>query len=298
MKINAKGLVLGSGLIAVSLIAGCTASTTTAGSVYQAPAAGKSGKSVTIGYVNWAEDVAVTTLWKQLLENHGYQVTAKSLDAGPLFVGLSQGGLDFFFDTWLPYTHKAYVDKYSSDLTDLGVWYQGDAKIGLVVPNYVTIDSIDQLNQSADKFQKQIVGIDAGAGEMATAKKAVDDYQLKLQLVSGSEAAMLTTLKRSIAGQQWVVVTGWSPHWMFANYPLKYLTDPKGTFGKSEQIHTEANGKWASSNPQAVNWLKNFKLTSDQLGKLEDDVNSAASPDEGVQKWIHDNRTLTDSWFN
>lgn len=35
---------------------------------------------------------------------------------------------------------------------------------GIVVPSYVPIDSIAQLNQYKDKFDKKIIGIEPGAG--------------------------------------------------------------------------------------------------------------------------------------
>ena len=41
-----------------------------------------------------------------------------------------------------------------------------DAKLGLVVPSYVTIDSITELNDHKDKFGSRIVGIEPGAGLM------------------------------------------------------------------------------------------------------------------------------------
>jgi len=290
------GPTLTSAALAGMVLSGCGTSPTTS------PNKGTSGgqtadKNVTIGYVNWAEDVAVTSLWKELLEKKGYSVTMESMDAGPLFVGLAHGGIDIFMDTWLPYTHKTYIDRYGSQLQSLGQWYQGEAKIGLVVPKYTSIDSITQLNQHASDFQNNIVGIDPGAGEMTIAKKAVTDYGLKLNLVSGSEATMLSALTRAEAQKKPIVVTLWSPHWAFSKWDLKYLTDPKGDFGKSEHIQTEANMNWAKTHSQPISWLKNFKLNPKQLGSLELDLNSSSDKTAGVKKWIKDNQNTVNSWF-
>ncbi|WP_051343941.1 glycine betaine ABC transporter substrate-binding protein [Alicyclobacillus herbarius] len=256
------------------------------------------GKTIKIGYVTWAEDVAATMLWKQLLENKGYTVQTTQLDAGPLFAGLAQGGEDVFFDAWLPNTHKSYMQRYGSSLTNLGQWYQGPVKIGLVVPSYVKdVNSIADLNTHASEFNNQIVGIDAGAGEMQTVQnKVIPDYHLKLHLTSGSEASMLTALQRAISQKQPIVVTLWSPHWAFSKWHLKYLQDPKTAMGKSEHIQTEANKQWAASNPKVAGWLKNFKLTPNQLGELEQDINKDGNT-KGVQEWISANQSLVNSWF-
>ena len=47
---------------------------------------------------------------------------------------------------------------------------------GLVIPDYVTINSIEELNAEKERFSGQIVGIDAGAGIMKATDQAIKDY--------------------------------------------------------------------------------------------------------------------------
>ena len=51
---------------------------------------------------------------------------------------------------------------------------------------------------------------------------------------------MVAFLKKSIDANEWIVVTGWTPHWMFSRYPLKFLEDPKEEFGDSEHAYPSA----------------------------------------------------------
>lgn len=277
-------------LLSISLI-GCGAANNTG------QQGGAGDKTVNIGLVNWAEAVAVSNLWKVILEDQGYTVKLTTLEVAPLFVGLSQGSLDVFMDAWLPITHKSYWDKYSNKLEDYGIWYDGEAKIGLVVPEYVEIDSIDELNDVSDKFKGKLTGIDPGAGIMGAAQSAIEEYGLKYELVQSSEAAMVAALDKAYRNKEWVAVTGWSPHWKFAQYDLKYLEDPKGSFGEAEYIHTVANKDFSERHPEVKEMLQKFKMDDDQIGTLESYINEGMDPVDAAKKWISENQDLVDSWI-
>jgi ABC-type proline/glycine betaine transport system substrate-binding protein len=49
------------------------------------------------------------------------------------------------FTAWLPVTHGEYMKQVGDKVEDLGPNYEG-ARIGLVVPAYVDINSIEELN--------------------------------------------------------------------------------------------------------------------------------------------------------
>ena len=64
---------------------------------------------------------------------------------------------------------------------------------------------------------------------MGLANTAIEDYGLDhWTLVEGSSAAMVAELKKAYDAEKPIIVTGWSPHWMFSSFDLKYLDDPKG----------------------------------------------------------------------
>ena len=98
--------------------------------------------------------------------------------------------------------------------------------------------------------------------------KAVQDYSLDFDLKSSSGATMVAFLKKSIDANEWIVVTGWTPHWMFSRYPLKFLEDPKEEFGDSEHIEVIATKGFSEKDPYAASFFKNFKLTDEQLSEL------------------------------
>jgi len=260
------------------------------------PGGGSGNKKITIAYVNWAEGVAMTQLAKNILEQKGYTVTLKNADVAPVFAAVAGGDADVFLDTWMPVTHQNYMETFGQKVTVLNTNYEG-AKIGLVVPDYVDIKSMEDLNGAKKKFDGHIVGIDAGAGIMNKAEQAVKDYQLDYQLQSSSEAAMMATLKKSIDEKQPVVITGWAPHWMFARYQLRFLEDPKKVFGEAEKIQTIANNEFSVSDTVAVNFFRKFQLNSEQLGSLMGALADAdGKEDAAVTEWIKNNQELVKQW--
>lgn len=310
MLTNAKKALIGltSAATLAVLVVGCGTSNNTAGggntstgSGNQTTPASSGSKNITFGMINWSEDVATTYLWQDILKSKGYNVTIKQFsDPGPMYAGLADNSLNVYMDTWLPITHKQYIDKFGSDYVSLGKWYQGQTNEGFVVPDYVYkqgIHSISDLQSHASLFGGQIVGIEAGAGETGLAQKALKAYGLSnMKLVTSSTAAMLSQLKTDYAAKRPVVVTLWSPHWVFTAYKLDYLSDPKHIFGTAGWIQTEGNKTWAQSNPTVVKWLESFKMTPDELGTLEQDINAASTPNAGVEKWISANQSLVSQW--
>jgi glycine betaine/proline transport system substrate-binding protein len=258
----------------------------------------RNDKTADLVYVNWAEGVAYTHLAKVVLEEKmGYTVKITAADVGPAYTSVAQGDKDAFMESWLPVLHKDYVEKFGDQMVDLGHVYEG-TRSGLVVPAYVTVDSISTLDDNAEKFDGTIVGIDAGAGIMKTAEKLLEDYELDMKLVSSSGPAMTASLKKAIDEQEWIVVTGWRPHWMFARWDLKFLKqDPEKMMWKSGNIHIFGRKNLKEEKPELARFLSNMKFTDAQLADLMLTVEeSSGSTEEAVRGWMQENEALVSAW--
>ena len=248
----------------------------------------------------WDEDTAASELWKYVLEKKGYDVELDYADPAPAYQGLAQGDYDAVLDTWLPNTHKQYMDKYGETLEDLGAW-NDQASLELTVNADAPIDSLADLAAHKGDFGGRIVGIEPGAGETALVKdKVMKAYGLEdWDLVTSSTPAMLSELKKSEKDGSDIVVTLWRPHWAYNAFDVKDLEDPKGALGKNESIHTIVNEDFGDDFPQAQKWLQSFEMDSDTLYSLEDAlVNSGADQSEYqsiVKKWVGEHEDYVDS---
>lgn len=173
------------------------------------------------------------------------------------------------------------------------------ARVGLVVPQYVTIDSIGELAAHKGQFSSEIVGIDAGAGIMKTTDKAIGDYGLDgYKLLTSSSSTMLASLQKAMEKEAWIVITGWTPHWMFDRYPLKFLHDPKGTYGNVESIYVVGWKGFTEKDPFAAKFFSNIKFTTEEISSLMKALKDARMDEEDlVRKWRDEHRELVESWI-
>lgn len=150
-----------------------------------------------------------------------------------------------------------------------------------------------------EQINYTITGIDAGAGIMSSTEKAISDYQLdknNWQLQPSSTAAMTSTLAKAIKDKRPIVVTGWTPHWMFTKFDLKFLEDPKGSFGKAENIHTIVRKDLKKDEPTAYEVLDRFYWTPEEMADVMLQVNEGVDPEKAAADWLKANPEKLEEW--
>lgn len=101
------------------------------------------GEEFSLVLVNWDSEVASSNVLALALEQVGYDVTLTTVENGPMWASLETGDQDASVAAWLPITHESYFDENTVD--DLGPNLEGEPRIGLAVPKYMDIDSIEDL---------------------------------------------------------------------------------------------------------------------------------------------------------
>jgi len=262
-------------------------------------------KPIRIGWTAWSDAEAITKIAKLILEEKmGYNVELVMSDIGVQYQALKTGDIDVMLMSWLPVTHQNYWKKFANDVVNLGPLYTR-AKLGWVVPDYVPTDKVDSIDDLADKdiaakLNNKITGIDPGAGLMQASEKAMAEYGLSdagYELVSSSGAGMTAALARAIKNEDWIVVTGWSPHWKFAKWDLRYIDDPKGILGGRERIHCLARKGFYQDVPYQV--FEFFTRMYMPLSELEAVMLEASNTSykQACDKYVKENPERVRYWM-
>lgn len=104
------------------------------------------GDKIKLVYVAWDSTIASTNVMKIVLEDLGYNVAISQVEAGPMWTAVADGSADALLAGWLPVTHQTYAEKFDGKFEDLGISME-NVKIGLTVPAYMDIDSIEDLKE-------------------------------------------------------------------------------------------------------------------------------------------------------
>jgi glycine betaine/proline transport system substrate-binding protein len=253
--------------------------------------------SETSGYVPFDEVIAVSYLWKNMLEKQGYKVEMQQLEVATVYQGVADGQLDVFFGG-VPITHKDYWDRFGKDFTSVGQWYDTLLQ-GIAVPNYTGLKKLSDLEGKAGTFGGQVVGIEAGSGLMRqTSQDATKKYDLSgYKIIDGSTPAMLAALDKAIKEKKPIAVTLWTPHWAFERYPITMLQDDKKAYPGNDTYKTVVSKDFAGNSAVVDQW-KTFHMTEEQLSTLMLKITDAGQgkEDTAVQGWVTENQAAVDGW--
>ncbi|MCC8194223.1 MAG: glycine betaine ABC transporter substrate-binding protein [Deltaproteobacteria bacterium] len=265
------------------------------------PADAAPKKKVTVVYVEWDCATATSYLAKAAMEEKlGVEVELLPVSAAAMWASVASGDADASLTAWLPATHASYAEKLAGRYEDLGPLVAG-ARLGWAVPEYVTVTSMKEVGAHAREFKNTVTGIDAGAGIMMLSEKAMKVYGLdSMVLQDGSGATMAAALGDAVRRKEWIVVTAWSPHWMFGRWNLRYLEDPEGALGGSEEIHAIVRRGLAEDMPEVYAFLDAFRYAD--IGQLQTlmawNQESGADLLANARRFMKENPELAASWFN
>jgi glycine betaine/proline transport system substrate-binding protein len=252
-------------------------------------------RTIKAGVLQWEDTTATSRVTTHLLEKFGYKIEEKAFQEwGIAFAALVKGDTDIMV---------SQVDYVTHDY-----WAKNDAKLekvssvsyglyqGIVVPNYVTINSIDELNANKDKFGGKIIGIEPGSGLMRQSHAVVKSYNLDLELIDSSTPAMTAALKSAVDKKEWIAVTLWRPSWMVLRFPVKFLEDPKNIQEPNQTYHWIARKGFCEEYPDARQIISSVFLPIDGIGQITTWENDGQSLDDAIVRWETENKDRIDRW--
>lgn len=158
-------------------------------------------------------------------------------------------------------------------------------------------ENTEQTANYSEEMDYTITGVDAGAGVVGKAEESIKEYGLDgWEVKTSSGGAMTQALGDAIEDEEPIVVTGWTPHWKFAEYDLHYLEDPKGVFGGEEQIKTMAKQGLKDEKPNLHKILDQFNWTTSDMESVMLEIRNGTPEEEAAQNWIDENQDKVDEW--
>lgn len=244
----------------------------------------------------WSDHTGIAYIYEHVLEDNGYVVDVEStVDVGPAYEAVAEGEFDLYGAAWPERTQATYWEDHQDTIQDLGVIY-GGAEVFLAVPEYSEISSIEELPEFAEELDGDITGIESGAGlSVLTEEEVMPHYGLdqEFELQLSSAGGMLGELEEAIENDEEIVVTMWTPNWVYEQFNLQALEDPDQVYGESESIHTLGRPGFAEDFPEVANMIENFSLTIEQVADLENYLANESGDDEddsaAVAAWLEEN---------
>ena len=254
---------------------------------------------ITLGYLTWDENIAVSNLTKVLLEGDlGYENVElkRAKDVGPVYEMVGSSQADAFQDAWMP-NQREILEGVEGDVELLDPWFKGTTRFSVATPSYMNISSLDQLNSTG---AEHIIGIEAGTPMMEKIPEdAIPRYGLEQKLVQADTEAMLAEVEKRYQNREPFAFVAWSPHWMNEAYDFDYLEDPKDALGnltESADVTTLVRGDLAEEDPVAYALMDRLELTEAQVYELQNEIEAAGEPVEGAKTWLQDNRDVVEPW--
>ncbi|WP_026908221.1 glycine betaine ABC transporter substrate-binding protein [Paucisalibacillus globulus] len=174
------------------------------------------------------------------------------------------------------------------------------AVIASVTLSIVLVGCGQEKQQSdSEKMDFTITGLEPGAGQTELNNQAIEEYESLAgwEQQTSSTGAMLSALDEAIDNEEPIMITAWSPHYMFAKWDLKYLDDPKGIFGQEQQAITIVRKGLEEDIPGAYEILDRiqFEVPEIEAALLTANDKELEIP-EVAQQWVDKNQEVVTTW--
>jgi len=252
-------------------------------------------KTIKMGSIVYADVMPVALISKRFLEQQGFTVELTEFsEQGILFAALARGDVEIV-STQINYVTHDHWRRHSRNLEKISVASHGLYQ-SLVVPSYVNINSIEELNSIASQVDGKIIGIETGSALYKETESAIKAYGLNYQLVGGSTPAAMAQLQSALDRKQPIVTMLWDPSWMMAKFDVKFLADPKGVFSPPQSHYWIGRKGFSANNPRAREALASIFVPIEDVRAINGQVNDGLSMQQAVDAWWNKNQALIERW--
>ncbi|MGX7196501.1 glycine betaine ABC transporter substrate-binding protein [Enterococcus olivae] len=153
-------------------------------------------------------------------------------------------------------------------------------------------------NQSIEEaVDYTFTGIEPGSGVTEAGHKVIADYEnlAGWDMTESSMAGMLVELEQAINNEEPIIVTGFSPHWIFEEFDLKFLEDPLNSLGEAEEMRSITREGFADDFPGANQIIDNFYWEMEDIQAVMSEALDIPFED-AAQNWVDANPDKVAEW--
>ncbi|GGA92066.1 glycine betaine ABC transporter substrate-binding protein [Ornithinibacillus halotolerans] len=179
-------------------------------------------------------------------------------------------------------------------------WKKLGVITGLSLSLVVAGCSSDENQTVSEQMNFEITGLEPGAGQTELNNQVIEEYEnlADWEQTTSSTGAMLSALDEAYQKEEPIMITAWSPHYMFAKWDLKYLEDPKGIFGQEQHATTITRLDLKEDMPDAYEILDriHFEVPEIEAALLKANE-EGLEIEEVAQIWVEENQDTVNTWI-
>jgi len=252
-------------------------------------------QAIKMGSIVYVDVMPIALISKRFLEQQGFTVELTEFsEQGILFAALARGDIEIT-PSQINYVTQDHWRRHSRNLEKISVASHGLYQ-SLVVPSYVNINSVEELNSIASQVDGKIIGIETGSGLYKETEAAIKAYGLNYQLVGGSTPAAMAQLQSALERKQPIVTMLWDPSWMMAKFDVKFLDDPKGIFAPPQSYYWVGRKGFSSNSSRAREALASIFIPIEDIRTINGQINDGLSMEQAIDAWWEKNQDLIQRW--
>ncbi|SFI00166.1 glycine betaine/proline transport system substrate-binding protein [Tindallia magadiensis] len=263
-------------------------------------------EKINLAMVSWTCSTQKNYIHAEVLQTLGYDVDLQSYALPVILEGLSDGQIDVFADAWWVTWGTPLQEAVEEGRVIHLDTHLENVNYAPAVPVYVYeagVTSLADLAEHADAFDHTYYGLEPGndGNEIMLDAFADNIYGLgDWEMLESNEAAMITEVGLAIENEEWVVFSGWEPHYMNVIFDMEYLDDPEGIWGEeAEFVATLSRPGLEEERPNFARYMKQFKIEIEDVNEwvyafgYED-----RDPEEYAAEWVSENIDIVLTWVD
>ena len=230
-------------------------------------------------------------VFRKLIENKlGITIESIEIPNTHIFKSIDDGTVDATLAPWIP-SMSGYRDKFKNSVREICKNTHG-CIMGLTVPNYCSINSIEDIANYIKEIDGKIYSVRRTTYIGSMIQELLNQYGLSgIEVIYMDEEDLFELASKKYKNKDWIVFTGWKPHYIFGACDLKVLKDKKQIFGVEETMTTYVNQNLEKESPELYEILKSFKMDNNGLNrslfKIKSGVPYMKVVDDFIQEYLN-----------